>query len=177
MKKLHLLLASVLAGLIGTAYATCYVGTVVCCYATGDVVGTFANSSCSDSTISSYDTVWANEDAWRFGMISNALGGVASSATATASVYCDGTYVLLNKLMPPLTSPYPYFSPDSGSGSAAGFKGGHGQGNSGYGFQVYYFNCSLGSDMTDINDSGAYGSGAVNIGTLAHYLENAATCN
>jgi hypothetical protein len=83
-RKLNILLAGLIVGLIGTAYATtCYLHQVVLCLGVGDVAaGTSANCGSYTSSVN----VYADVNAYKWGIHSVTRGGYNST---TYTGYCD----------------------------------------------------------------------------------------
>jgi hypothetical protein len=103
MKRTHLLLSLAVACLMGTAYGTCYLPAVVCCFTASDSLGTFNNGTlfghctCNTGTSTpaltcSVNLIYADEEAWAFDSTPVSLGGRAGPGTSTA-VFCDGAAV------------------------------------------------------------------------------------
>jgi hypothetical protein len=83
-RKLNVIATTIIIGLIGSAYATCYLNNTAICKNVGDVVGS-TWKSCSNGLTYTYN-IYADEVAYKRGVHSTAIGGFS---TTTVVEFCD----------------------------------------------------------------------------------------
>jgi len=158
-RKLNIILAAVVAGAVTTAYATCYLGNVIGCFSYTDLVAgswcfgttyTFGSTSNPSTGCSGFTAnVYADENAYRYDLVSVSVGGKNMQPANTYTSYCSGQ------------------STGNGLHTFAGDTGS---------FEVYYLDANVGSEVTGWN--GPSNVGTAFFVTTAHYLVDPTTaCN
>jgi hypothetical protein len=90
--KLRLMLSVTIVGLIGSAYATCYLPQVVVCLGLGDSPsGNFVKTCSGSGTVTYAYQIVADETAYRTDVYSVTRGGYDSHDIGGAGYYCDGS--------------------------------------------------------------------------------------
>lgn len=159
INKLNAALGAIVATLISTAYATCYLQGVVLCFEDSDTVSsdwcfgttyTFGSTSSPSTGCSGYTAaVIADENAYRWDLMSASRGGKNHESSLDRTSYCDGA--------------------STGNGVLTGFN------NYNQGFRCRWFNPNLGTQVTGMN---APSPGTAFATYAVSSLDNSATdCN
>ena len=161
-KKLNLILAVLVAGVVTTAYATCYLQGVVVAKASGDLVvagGCIVSYSCGNtvtpsSCCSLTADVYANEYAYKYDLYSVTAGGRSSESLNSWLNWCDGA-------------------------SLHGWAAQDYHGRAGGGFDIYYYDPNLGTTAYGHNGDPAFNAAySAFYQPVCHYLDiSAAACN